>query len=133
MTALATAEELRVRVGAGVFSDADTDRAEAALEDVSAEVLHITGADWDVDDVPSVVRTVVLAAAKRIWVNPSGLEYEQAGDYSWRAAAADGLLTATEVGRVLEAVGDFSVGSITTPLPDDHIINRQIVDDEVWW
>lgn len=127
MTALAAVADLEARLGVGEDSLADTElaRAQAALDDVSAEVLHITGASWTDSDVPDVVVRVVLAAAKRIFLNPQDYSFEQAGDYSWRAntAGAGELLADSERARIMEAAGLYAVGSTQTPLPDDHFIN----------
>ena len=124
MSALAAVADLETRLGT-VLEGADLARAQAALDDVSVEVLSVSGADWDDQSVPGVVRVVVLAAAKRIFQNPQGLAGEQLGEYSWRLPGnvAGTTLTDDERRTVQTAVGIKSVGSIQLRLPVDHIVN----------
>lgn len=126
MTALAAVSALEVRLGydQGSLAGVDLARAQAALDDVSAEVLDIADTDWTTDTVPASVVRVVLAAAKRIYLNPQDLSSEQAGDYSWRANVRGGdLLTPSEVDRVKTAAGVADTWTTRTALPDEHPIN----------
>jgi len=128
---LATIAELEARLGVdeGSLVGAELARAQAALEDVSTDVLDIAGKSWVEVDVPGGVRRVVLAAAKRIVENPQGLASEQAGEYGWRRSTSQtgDLLLPAERARVLQAAGMSGAYSVRTPLPDDHIINLQSV------
>lgn len=128
MTVLAAVGALEVRLGyvEGSLAGADLARAQAALDDVSAEVLDIAETVWTADTVPASVVRVVLAAAKRIYLNPQDLSSEQAGDYSWRANVRGGdLLTPGETDRVKAAAGVADTWTTKTALPEDHIINMR--------
>lgn len=124
MTALAAVADLEIRLGT-VLEGTDLARAQAALEDVSVEVLAVAGTDWDDQSVPDIVRVIVLTAAKRIFSNPQGLAGEQLGEYSWRlpGGVAGTTLTDDECRKVITAAGLSTVGSAQVRLPDNHIVN----------
>lgn len=135
MTALAAVSQLEARIGVveGSLAGVDLARAQAAIDDVSAEVLYIGDSTWTDETAPAVVVRVVLAAAKRIFLNPQGLASEQAGDYAWRAANAGGdILTPAESERVRDAAGVADVFTTRTALPDDHIVNLMRMDDAIY-
>jgi hypothetical protein len=88
---LADVSDLEVRVGV-TFEAADTARGEAIIDDVSALARRTARTSWldennELDDVPADVTAVVLAASRRLFVNPNGFASEQDGDYSYRLPA----------------------------------------------
>lgn len=106
---LADVDDLEVRVGV-TFTDADTARGEAILDDVSGLARRVARTTWlDTNNqlvtVPYDVVAVVLAAARRLFVNPNGFASEQDGDYSYRLPADSldgGVFTESET-DVLES------------------------------
>lgn len=107
---LATVDDLAAWVG--TIATADETRAEAVLAAASTLVRSETRRAWVVDggglddsdptiddDDLEIARTVVVAAAGRVWRNPGGLIAETTGPFSARFAdwVAEGLrLTDTE-------------------------------------
>lgn len=77
-------------------------RAAAVLSRASALVRSEAGQAWDdPDTVPDDVKTIVVQAAARVWLNPSAAIQRTAGAFSERLSerAADGLyLTEAEQG-----------------------------------
>jgi hypothetical protein len=106
---LASVDDLQIRVGT-TFSGDDETRATGILDDVSGIARRIARKTWldeddDLEDVPADVIAVVLAAARRLFVNPNGFASEQDGDYSYRLPAdvlESGVFTTSEV-DVLES------------------------------
>lgn len=82
-TLLATVDQLAARLGVQLVSDTlEYNRAEAALEDVSIRARGVAAqSTWTVNTVPDEVRTVVLAAARRIYVNPDRYLSNMAGSF----------------------------------------------------
>lgn len=81
-TLLATVDQLAARLGVQLVSDTlEYNRAEAALEDVSIRAKGLAGQSWTSITVPDEVRTVVLAAARRIYVNPDRYLSNMAGSF----------------------------------------------------
>lgn len=86
MTAYATTADLEARLGK-TFSATEMIRAEAALEDASALIRSVARPiTWLVNDeptnVPDIVKTVTLAAARRSMNNPMGVTQASTGDAS---------------------------------------------------
>ena len=118
LPSLATVDELAARLPDGIDS-ADEDRAQLLLDDVSALARAEVETDW-VDDanalsgVPAVVVTVVLAAARRAWLNPSGFVSETIGSYTYRladGAAGSGVFLTDEEKRLIRrAAGTVDAG-----------------------
>lgn len=106
---LAYPDELESRLGI-TFTASDTTRAEAILDDVSALARRTARKTWlDAEgalaDLPEDVHAIVLAAARRLFVNPNGFASEQDGDYSYRLPADSlnsGVFTESEI-DVLES------------------------------
>jgi hypothetical protein len=90
--------------------DVDTASATLALSLVETEVL--AAADVAAGDVPAWVKGIVLAAAARLYDNPTGIQSETIDDYTRRYvdAAQTGLLTAAEIER-LARISAPSLGS----------------------
>lgn len=83
LPAFATLEEFEARlVGALAEDSDDEERAQAALDDVSALIRVEAGKDWVTDDdppvladdIPDIVKTVTIRAALRAYNNPTGTE-----------------------------------------------------------
>jgi hypothetical protein len=130
---LATIVDMEDRYGRSFDTDEDFRRAETLLYDASALVIEVAGTDWTVTaveaphavtlgTVPATVIPVVCEAARRAYDNPTGLQSETIGDYTWRGStgvSAGVYLTAAERRIVLRAVGKVGVGSatLTSALP----------------
>jgi hypothetical protein len=80
MTVLITSEQLQARLGADL---AGQPTAEALIEDASAVVRQIARTDLG-DPVPAVIVAVVAQMVRRALQNPSDLESETIGDYSYQ-------------------------------------------------
>lgn len=145
---LAPLESLEARLSAGL-QDSEELRALAALEDASALVLAEVGpekaAAWldpdhpeELGAVPPIVATVVLASARRAFLNPEGYRSESLGDWSAsRGGTGDGstYLSAEErrlirnaagwtagLGHVeLEGLWDDSLGTVWVPQYPDTL------------
>jgi len=118
---LATVEELSKRlVQPPTPSTPDYDRAEASLEDASALVLAETGQDWDEDSVPAVAKTIVLRAAIRAYLNPTGVSARSMGPFSEQIP--DGVYLTADEQRMLER---FEVA-------DTSGIQSIQIDNPVW-
>jgi hypothetical protein len=116
---LATLAQFEARIGRPVTAGAETDRANALIEDASALVRFEAGADW-VDetgttlvDVPDVAVAITLAASTRAWYNPAQVQSEQLGAALVRFG--DVWLTAAEAERLgrLNDDGAFKSVSLT--------------------
>lgn len=82
MADLASVDDLEVLMKR-TFSGADLDQAEMVLSAVSAWARSVSGQEWSVtSDVPSDVKYVVLAAARRSIRNPDGVTAESMGPFS---------------------------------------------------
>lgn len=82
MADLASVDDLEILMKR-TFSGADLDQAEMVLSSVSAWARSVSGQAWSVSsDVPSDVKYVVLAAARRSLRNPDGVTAESMGPFS---------------------------------------------------
>lgn len=114
MASLATVAELGARlVPAATPTGADATRAQAVLDDVSAVARKLSGdSDRWPSSTPADVKAIVLAAARRLYLNPNGFASEQDGDYSYRIdsdslAAGGGMFTGAET-DLLQSYADTS-------------------------
>jgi hypothetical protein len=115
--------ERRLGVDEGALEGPDKARAEDALEDATAlalaEVSAATADRWKAD-LPAVVRTVLLKAARREYENPQGYRSENLGEFGGTVDVVGVYLTAPEkeqirrAGRRSGRTGGF-VGTIRTP------------------
>ena len=103
---------------------ADVDRVTAFLVDAYALVEDVTGADYIASvtgDMPTGIVAVICAAARRAYDNPSNLQSETIGDYTWRGSGNPSgvCFTPAEIRTVRRAAGQLSVGTLelTTYLP----------------
>ena len=119
LPALADIPALDARIPGGL-ADADTARAQAALDDASALIRAEAGTNWtnddgtELEDVPDVVVTICIAAARRALTNPDGVTEEAVGDArrSYSESSLDVFLKASEKALIRRAAGSF--GGITT-------------------
>jgi len=117
---LADVADLEVRLDR-TFTDAESPRIEALLDDVSTMVRLVAGKTWvdplDATQViaPDIVRMIVLRAAARYINNPGGFSAESAGDYSYQRNGLDergGLfLTDEEIGWLKKVAGRLGLWS----------------------
>ena len=128
LPSLAEVDDLAERIPGGIAT-ADENRAQLLLDDVSALIRAEVETDWVDDndalvDVPDIVHTVCLSAAKRSWQNPSGYVSETIGAYSYRladAAAGTGVyLTEEEKRLVRRAENITDVGAQSVQLNRDY-------------
>lgn len=102
LPALASLDDLNVRLPEPAEEDADEARAQAALDDASTLVRLTTGqsyVDEDeelIDSIPDVVVVVTLAAARRAYLNPDDVRQESVGPYSVTLAGTGVYLTDDE-------------------------------------
>jgi len=95
MAALATIAELEARLDFPLYDSITEDDlrplATAALEDLSEDARHYGKASWTQESVPSVVRSIVLRAAKRYLVNTDGFSQSRSADETvgWEGPARD--------------------------------------------
>lgn len=111
---LASAEELARRLGREL-DDAELDRVEAVLDDVSEFVREESRNTWvsltnpSVVTAPRIVRVITLRCAERAIRNPEGFSSESAGDYSYQRNGAVGegglYLTEREIALLRRAGG----------------------------
>ncbi|WP_424936675.1 MULTISPECIES: hypothetical protein [Bacteria] len=123
MPSLPTIDDLVARIGADrIDMEEDSIRLASALEDAIALVLGEvadTVADRWRQETPSVVRVVILKAARREFENPRGLHQETFGEHMVGLSETSGAyLTPRELAQILKAAtgrrGGF-VGSARTP------------------
>lgn len=115
LPALVDLSTFEVRIPGGIAAG-DTARAEGALDDASALVRAEAGKTWATevvgsyeldDDIPDVIRTVVISAAKRAFINPDGVRAESIDNYrtDYATASPDVYLTSRETALVRQAAG----------------------------
>lgn len=108
LPALATIEGLEDR-GVDV---SDGSRAQAAIDDASALIHHVTGNRWVLDGgldpaMPPVVSTVAYKVIRRALGNPEAVESEQLGpsQVTYRATEGDTYLTDDERALLINSLG----------------------------
>lgn len=126
LPAFATVEALGVRLPEGIPAG-DEPRAQAALDDVSTLIRSIAGVDWVdtdnpaelADDLPDIIVTVTLSAARRVLDNPDGIQQESIDNYSRTLVnpSGDVYLTANEKRLVRKAAGRSEIGSVELESP----------------
>lgn len=92
LPALASLDAFVVRLGQPTaLTNAEEERAQAAIDDASALARAEAKVDWitedgelDEDSIPDVVVTIVLRAARRAFVNPDEVESETIDAYQVR-------------------------------------------------
>lgn len=121
---LATIDQFDARLPGGL-STGDSARAEATLEDASALVRAEAGLTWvddagDLTEVPDIIVSVTLAAAKRAFVNPDMLRSEAIQDYqaSFGSSSPDVYLTKAERDLIRRAVGRPGLWTLSTTRTD---------------
>lgn len=114
-----TIEEFSVRYENTVPA-ADVARVEALLADacdLAADIIGRTYPEGSGSEVPSIIVSKVCEAVRRAYDNPSGLQGETIGDYSWRGGGGGSTspgvyFTAAEERVMRRAAGRSAAGSI---------------------
>lgn len=97
---------------------ADVARVEALLGDACDLAMDVIGKTYaDGATVPSILTAKVCEAVRRAYDNPSGLQGETIGDYSWRgssggSASAGVYFTPAEIRIMRRAAGRSGAGAI---------------------
>lgn len=119
--AYATTEDLATRLGRSLTAGAETDRAQAALDDASALVDTVATIP---DPAPAGVKAVVCSVALRLFGNPDQLTSETIGNYTWRVDGAGLFLTSYEENALQRLSGSttptglWTLGTTRTDCPD---------------
>jgi len=95
----------------------DNSRIQALLNDACALASDITDTEYaDGLTIPGAIIASVCAAVRRAYENPTGLQSETIGDYSWRGAAVGGSVgvyfTDAEEKAMRRAVGKSAGGYV---------------------
>ena len=126
LPALAAFDDLAARLPGGIDEDNDGARARAALADASALIRSIAGKTWTTtndddetvlaDDIPDIVVSVCIAAARRAFTNPDGIRSESTGSYSaaYADSSGDVYLTKAEQAHIRRAAGRTGVWAMPT-------------------
>lgn len=121
LPAFATLDQLAARM-----TVADETRAQAALDDASAEIRSIAGVTFVTDDVldftgyptwaEDALVKVCCSSAVRSLTNPEGEQSETIGSYShsYANASPDVYINANERRLIRRAAGRTGLGTITT-------------------
>jgi hypothetical protein len=129
LPAFAKLEDLSARLGR-VFGDNTVEerRARAALDDVSSAIRDCAGKSWVNDDgeldlpseasstVPDTLRSVCVAAARRVYENPENYTQASIGatSYTYGNSSSDVYLTRSEQRRVRRAAGRSGLQAMPT-------------------
>lgn len=119
---LASVNELTTRIKQPVLDPDSPEYAQASafLADASALVLSETGQEWTDITVPDVVKTVVLKAAIRAFLNPSGATSRSMGPFSEQLP--EGAYLTHDEQRILDR---FTLSTNST-------IQMAQIDHDVW-
>lgn len=94
----------------------DTQRLRVLIDDACDIAADITGTTYaDGETVPGAIVATICSAVRRAYENPTGLQSETIGDYSYRAFEGGGsgvYFTAAEEKALRRAVGVSSAGSV---------------------
>lgn len=101
-------------------SDLDTSSATLALDLVDAEIADLFGGTLPAP-LPGAAKRIELAAAGRLYLNPSGAESESVGPFS-RRFGSDGVLTAEERTALSRFRGTSFTVSLAGPDPDPLLV-----------
>ncbi|WP_031513694.1 hypothetical protein [Streptomyces sp. NRRL F-5123] len=130
MATYATLDELKARLDWTL--DADEERiASSALEDASDLAGHYANREWLEASVPRIVRTLVLKAAKRYMINPSGYTQSRAGDetLAWSDAQGEDAGTVHYTGdeqRLLREIGGRKPGLASVEVSAWNSVRRPV-------
>lgn len=122
----ADVDDLAARLPGGIEA-ADEARAEAALVDASRAIRAEAGITWVdedtnelLDDVPEIIATICMAAARRAFLNPHGIRSEQLDQFStsFGNPTGDVYLTKGERASVRTAAGRSPVSTIQLTRPE---------------
>lgn len=116
---------------------ADEERVAVLLEDacdLAADIIGRSYPETSGNEVPSIIIAKVCEAVRRAYENPSGLQGETIGDYTWRGSsvgvgAALGIYFTPAESRIMRrAAGRSAAGSID--LETD--LAQAVVNDELY-
>jgi len=115
----------------------DVARVEALLSDacdLAADIIGKTYAEGSGSEVPSIITAKVCEAVRRAYENPSGLQGETIGDYSWRGASAGSAsigvyFTPAESRIMRRAAGRSAAGAIQL---ETNMADAAATDDELY-
>ena len=112
MANLATLSDFQARYERTLTDVDEMMRVNVLLADASALVCDV--ADDVFTTVPATVVAVVCEVVRRAFDNPTGLQGETIGDYTWRGEKASGgiYLTAQERRTVRRAAGKVGVSTL---------------------
>ena len=113
----------------------DVARVEALLADacdLAADIIGKTYPEGSGSEVPGIITGTVCAAVRRAYENPSGLQGESIGDYSWRGVSASGAgvyFTPAESRIMRRAAGRSAAGAIQL---ETNMADAAATDDELY-
>jgi hypothetical protein len=122
MTAsLATIDDFADRIPDGIAGQEA--RAQAMLDDASALIRSEAGKTWLDEDVPDIIRTTCMSAAKRAFLNPEGISAValDGNSASFVTGSPDVFLTSAEKKAVRKAAGRTGVWSLSTTRSEDDL------------
>jgi hypothetical protein len=118
MASLATLDELKNRLDWVLDAQEET-VATSALEDAS-NLVRGYGLNWSPTNVPPVIKSIVLASARRLMVNVQGLTVSRAGDetlgWSDLGDKAGSVYLTTDERQIISGIarGSQSLTSVAT-------------------
>lgn len=118
----------------------DVARVEALLADacdLAADIIGKTYPEGGGSEVPGIITGTVCAAVRRAYENPSGLQGETIGDYSWRVGYTSvsgssnvGIYFTPAESRIMRrAAGRSAAGSIQL---ETNMADAAATDDELY-
>ena len=109
--AYADLADFTARLGRSLTAGAETDRAQAALDDASALIDTVATVP---DPVPSGVLSITCSVALRLFGNPSQFTSETIDDYTWRVDGAGLFLTPYEENALRRLSSDTTSSGLWT-------------------
>lgn len=123
MDALATVAQVAARIGEEISSDDDVALANAVLEEASEWARFYGDPTWGATVPPALAVTIVVAAASRGYLNPSGYDMERGDMVTFNRAGAyanGATLTPGEISvlkKLARSSGIRSVGLVNPDIP----------------
>lgn len=123
MEALATVDAVAARIGEEITEDQDVKLANSVLAEASEWARFYGDPTWGPSTAPALAVTIVVAAAARGYLNPSGYDMERGDMVTFGRAdayASGAALTTGEIAvlkTLARAAGLRSVGLCNTDIP----------------